>query len=224
MVIGNRRDARFLARVIGLLTGIVLLAFGTPATAETSTGTLIVTLNAPVTEDGAVSDRYRAYFIRAKRVDGSEETQILYEQSLIIKSPNDFAASGGKGTVFTKDISAGDWVVYLVQVEQHTIHLRPTKEFAIPFTLRAGRATYIGSFTPVVNSNGDDGPRFVVTDQSARDLPIARAHKPDLGPVDVSVFDVNGLNTPLFSSQTGGAVSSDSLYCRYMNLLGCVKL
>jgi len=208
---------------IGLLGCISFFGLSPGAWANDDTGTLIITLNAPVM-DGAVMDQPRAYFIRAQRVDGKEGTQIRYEQSLLVKSPNDFESSGGDGAVFTKELSPGDWVVSLFQLERHSAHLRPTKEFAIPFKIQAGRGTYIGNFQPVAykTNGGIDGVYFVVTDKSARDVPIARAHTPGLGPVDVSVFDVDTLQHPLFRSHDGQAAEpGEGQYCVYMNLLGC---
>jgi len=215
---------------VAILSSIVLLS-GASASAETGKGTLIVTLSGPVM-DGAPTDAYRTYFIRAKRVDGSGETQIRWEDSWVVKSPNDLAASGGKGAVMTKELDAGDWEVHTYEVEAHGgIRLRPAKEISIPFKIQAGRATYIGDIQPeghmtkgILGASMVGGARLVITDQSARDIPIAKAKKPDLGPVDVSVFGVDTLNNPLLSSRAGSTPApGDEQFCRWMNLLGCVS-
>lgn len=68
--------------------------------------------------------------------------------------------------------------------------------FRLPFTIRTGQATYIGSFargvslaTPLRKSLKAMG-YFVVADRSTRDLPIAEAHLPGV-PITSSVTDVN---------------------------------
>ncbi|MDX2236974.1 MAG: hypothetical protein NW203_05375 [Hyphomonadaceae bacterium] len=75
--------------------------------------------------------------------------------------------------------------------------------FSIPFTIHPGEATYIGNFarapslgTPLEPQLGAVG-YFVVSDQSARDLPIARAKVADLPEVRVEVTDVSNLGHPM---------------------------
>jgi hypothetical protein len=83
---------------------------------------------------------------------------------------------------------------------------RPARPFAMPFVIRSGEATYIGSFmravslgTPLQPVLGAAG-FFVVADRSSRDLPIARGRLPAdtkvAGEVtDVSIFESAMLRT-----------------------------
>jgi hypothetical protein len=78
-----------------------------------------------------------------------------------------------------------------------------TTPFSIPFTIKPGEATYIGNIArapslgtrlqPLLGAVG----YFVVSDQSARDLPIAQARDAALPPVRLEVTDVSGLGHPM---------------------------
>jgi len=192
---------------------ILFFGPGSDAWAGGDTGTLIVTLNTP-TVGGAVSQAYRTYYIRLRRRDTGAEDQIRYTpHAWRTVSPNDFASTGGEGTVVTKELSAGDWEVTKFMFETHSngigrTRFRPLNEFSIPFTIRPGRATYIGNFQPIgltgknlIGMEVPGGVRFVITDKSARDVPIAQAKQPNLGPVDIGVFDVDRLGNPLLGSR-----------------------
>ena len=71
----------------------------------------------------------------------------------------------------------------------------PDKPFALPFEIRAGEATYIGSFmramaTATVRPDIGGGTYFIVADRSARDLPIAGSRLPAGLKVTSEVTDV----------------------------------
>ena len=74
---------------------------------------------------------------------------------------------------------------------------RSAVPFALPFEIRPGEATYIGSFmrapslgTPLQPMLGAAG-FFVVTDRGERDLPIARTKLPPETPIRSEVEDVS---------------------------------
>ena len=108
--------------------------------------------------------------------------------------------------MFTLQLKAGDWELYTFQVNAHGERWKPDEIFSIPFTIREGRATYIGDFQPMgatvngVLTDSAGPPRFVVTDRSARDIPVATAKTPGMGPVDVNIPNVDAMNNPLFAS------------------------
>lgn len=194
------------------------------ARAEDGTGTVILTLNASVV-NGSPVDAYRAYYIRARRIGGDGGAQFSWHEGWLVSSPNDLASSGGKGEVIVKDLAPGDWEIYWFRLETHGYPIRvrwtPRQEFSIPFKIRPGRATYIGSYQPVghmyknmlgIMSVG--GGSFVVSDQSARDIPIAKTIRPDLGPVDVDVFDVDMLHNPLLSRGAGAPTPDEALFAQ----------
>jgi hypothetical protein len=83
-----------------------------------------------------------------------------------------------------------------------SVHSSSKTKFVIPFEIKSGQATYIGSFvrapslgTSMQRVVGAAG-YFIISDQSERDLAIARARQTDLPPVTNSVFDVSILGHP----------------------------
>ena len=78
-----------------------------------------------------------------------------------------------------------------------SVHWSPAKPFALPFSIRSGQATYIGSFmrapslgTPLQAKLGAAG-FFVVADRATRDLPIAKSRLPAGTAIDDEVTDVS---------------------------------
>jgi len=78
-----------------------------------------------------------------------------------------------------------------------SVRWSPAKPFALPFIIRSGAATYIGSFmrapslgTPLQSKLGAAG-YFLIADRSNRDLPIARTRLPAGTPVTAEVTDVS---------------------------------
>jgi hypothetical protein len=75
--------------------------------------------------------------------------------------------------------------------------------FSIPFTINPGEATYIGNFARAPSLGTRLEPQlgavgyFVVSDQSERDVPIARARNPALPAVREEVADVSTLGHPM---------------------------
>jgi hypothetical protein len=193
---------------------VLVVSPDSAAWANDDTGIAIITLNVPAAADGAPADPYHAYYVRAQRKDGRGDVHFLWHEGWAVSTGDDLAAVGGHGAIIMKELSAGDWEVNTFRLQSHGGFVRvrwsPAKEFSIPFTIRPGRATYIGSYQPVAYKFG--GARFVVTDQSARDIPIAKAKKPDLGPVDVEVFDVDKLHHPLLSGSTVSSVPDEAAF------------
>ena len=75
-------------------------------------------------------------------------------------------------------------------------------KFSIPFEIRPGEATYIGSLarapslgTSLERTHGAGG-FFVISDRSERDLPLARKRHPGLPEVREEVTDVSTLGHP----------------------------
>lgn len=82
------------------------------------------------------------------------------------------------------------------------------RPFALDFTVRAGRATYIGSFmrspTPKEELRSTLGYAgyFLIADRSERDLPIARAKQPSLPDAIIEVTDVEAFGHPALRSHS----------------------
>lgn len=92
------------------------------------------------------------------------------------------------------------------------------RDFSIPFTISQGRVTYIGDFKAVGTTTKSLlgltvpwGPRWIILDQSARDIPIAQKKDPRLQLIDVAVPDVDKLGDSRFSNQDAKPTSSPAL-------------
>lgn len=78
----------------------------------------------------------------------------------------------------------------------------PAKPFSLPFNIKSGQATYIGSFMRAPSLGTSLQPTlgaagfFVVTDRSERDLPIATGRIPAGMKVTTEVTDVSVFNSP----------------------------
>ena len=78
-----------------------------------------------------------------------------------------------------------------------SVHWSPSKPFSLPFTIRPGEATYIGSFMRSPSLGTSLQPKlgaagfFVVADRSDRDLPIARTRLPAEAALTQQVTDVS---------------------------------
>ena len=78
-----------------------------------------------------------------------------------------------------------------------SVRWSPAKPFSLPFTIRSGEATYIGSFmrapslgTPLQPVLGAAG-FFVIADRAERDVPIARSRLPASVSLTPEVTDVS---------------------------------
>ncbi len=201
-------------RIYGLavLTGL-MLSFGlAPAALADDAkpmGTVIITLSAPLL-NGAPTDQYIRYNIRARCPNhdcgGAADFRYSVTDWMLGPSPNDLAAAGGTGAVIVQQLPPGNWELFTFQANIHGGRWRPDNYFSIPFTIKPGRGTYLGDYQPMGHTDAGlltdypSGVRFVVTDHSARDIPIATAKNPGLGPVDIQVFNVDSMNNPLFGS------------------------
>jgi hypothetical protein len=72
---------------------------------------------------------------------------------------------------------------------------KPTQSFALPFDIRSGEATYIGSFsramaTAAMRPDIGGGPYFVIANRAQRDLPIAMSRLPSMMKITQQVTDV----------------------------------
>ena len=88
-----------------------------------------------------------------------------------------------------------------------------TNDFSLPFVIKPGETTYLGSFTGMLitekkrdwllfqDYDAPAGVYFVVSDQHERDLAIARKREPNLPAVTVSVPEEVVLPKPYFAAR-----------------------
>jgi len=124
-----------------------------------------------------------------------------------IMSDPDYNTGYESGKVQIQHLPPGDYEIYTLNFGGSlpglaTVEWFPKKGFSIPFTIKAGEATYIGNFarhpslgTPLASQLGATG-YFIVSDKSTRDIGIAKTRDPNLPPVTMSVTDVAPLRLP----------------------------
>jgi hypothetical protein len=105
------------------------------------------------------------------------------------------------GRVIARNLPPGRYEIFNYLISGYngigTVSTRSKEAFSIPFEIKAGEATYIGNFARAhVPSRKGPLPYFVITDKSERDLPIARAKRPDLTTIRNEVFDVTSIGNP----------------------------
>ncbi len=121
--------------------------------------------------------------------------RIHYNASLLLRTPNDYEGPES-GAVRVVHLAPGEYEVYTWEISSYGPFVAsvywPKKEFSFRFTIRPGKATYIGTYEYVPSFGNANGYpfRFLVADRQARDLPIARNQEPDLPPVTIAVPDV----------------------------------
>lgn len=106
------------------------------------------------------------------------------------------------GRVHIRRLPPGDYEVFNFgfggSIGSTMVTTRSARRFSIPFTIRAGEATYIGNFarapslgTPLQRQLGARG-FFVISNKAERDLAIARQRRSDLPNATVAFTDVSG--------------------------------
>lgn len=122
--------------------------------------------------------------------------------------PNNLDYRGREaGRVFVRTLPPGRYEIYDFgfrgTIVVANVEWSSATPLAVPFTINPGQTTYIGNFARAPSLGSRLEPElgavgyFVVSDQSERDLPIARVKEPALLPVHIEVTDVSGLGHPM---------------------------
>jgi hypothetical protein len=123
------------------------------------------------------------------------------------------AHSKEKGKVQVRHLAPGQYEIFNIREVYNNgllqIDYNLKQDISIPFEIKAGRVTYLGEFKAIglagknlFGTTVTAGIKYLVTDQSTRDLPIA-SQRGASGDVDVAVPDVDRLGLPGFSSGRG---------------------
>ena len=106
------------------------------------------------------------------------------------------------GFVIIKKLPPGQYEIYNYEIRGTPMTWSSKTPFSIPFKIESGKATYIGNFARGCwcerNTIAANLGYFVISDKSARDLPIARVKEPALKEVGIDVWDATKLNSPIF--------------------------
>lgn len=141
--------------------------------------------------------------------------------SLFWNDHHDFGDAAEYGAVVVRALPPGDYAIVNFREFYNNGAVEKTWEarhdFSVPFSVRPGRATYIGNFKAIslTGKNVFGLPLPVaevllsVADRSARDVPIAASKDPGLGAVDVVIPDVSKAGDPHLvpASAVGGVVA-----------------
>ena len=120
--------------------------------------------------------------------------------------PSEFAPPEA-GQVHIHHLKPGNYEIYWYRISWQEVMaaaiVTAREEFSLPFTVSAGKATYIGDYaTAYVTPRDDletqsaDGRYILVSDKHERDLEIARKRLPPSTEVTVSIPDVRSAHIP----------------------------
>jgi hypothetical protein len=137
--------------------------------------------------------------------DGEHSDFTAYIQtSPFFGTHRDFDDASENGAVKILSLPAGNWIIYNITLGNFPTAVTPLDGFAIPFTVKAGEAVYIGDYRAhgaLWQSHGESsvqGVAFDVSDQSARDIAIAKRKDKNIGDVTVAIPDIAAAGVPFF--------------------------
>jgi len=137
--------------------------------------------------------------------DPENKKEVGFTLSLFTSDQHQWSDNSA-GVVRAIELPAGAWRVASFRLESSITNRRwsPRQEFSIPFTVSPGEVTYLGEFLatgtygkPLLGLRAVEKPYFLVSDQRARDVPIAARETPEIGGMPVRSV------APLRSSSKG---------------------
>jgi hypothetical protein len=155
-----------------------------------------------------------AFRYRSLAIDGDAARRITGEISppgpsfKHAKAKNPDFTGDETGSVFIRCLPAGSYTVDSFSFEGvlpgvALVHNKSASPFSMPFHIRKGEATYLGSFMrapslgtslrPILGARG----YFVISDRFQRDFPIAQSRLPEEMTLTKEVTDVSVFNNPM---------------------------
>jgi hypothetical protein len=118
------------------------------------------------------------------------------------------------GGVRTYSLQPGEYEIYNVELfSSNGLALERfslKKPISIPFTIKPGQTVYLGEFRamPLEGRNffglpADAGVKFELSDQSARDIPIARTQDSRVTTPEIRIPDPAAIQSPFFERLPG---------------------
>lgn len=164
-------------------------------------------------KSGTEYSSYRLLF--RSRAEKAEGEFVWLQNNWFSSDKPDFSDATKTGEVLPVKLAPGEYELYSVSTFQNgypaTMTWSPREPFSIPFTVRTGQATYLGEFLAIATFGENvfgatvrGGPIFVVSDQRARDEPIARAEIGGFSTVQSASPRGNALPPPLFGATPPG--------------------
>ena len=136
---------------------------------------------------GTSSNHYSNYRLHLRK-NGDTTFDQYFEyipRDLFVGQSADFSEPDEKGVVISRPLPPGDYEIYNLEVLRTVSRdfWKAKDDFSITFTVKTGETTYLGDFRgmmlgqPRLFGPSGDGAYFIVSDKSARDLPLARSKK-----------------------------------------------
>jgi len=189
-----------------VLAAAIATLFGPSAWAD-GKGKVVMTVSA------GPETNFQDYLLFFRTADGEHQDSVRYGQhNWLLRTSRDFDDAQGNGVVKILDLAPGDWQIDNFEFTSYAATIRPYHPFEVHFTVKPGTTTYIGDYrvhVGAVPSSRDPqlGNQqlvtvyFSVTDQSARDVAIARKKDGDIGDVEVALPEIPP-HTPNFLPRT----------------------
>lgn len=168
-------------------SGAETLAGGETVRGTTEPGYLLISLGQSV---ASIANNHRLEL----RDTATREVKLLtfVDNKTSATSPTDFDTNAGRGNIFVLKLPPGRYEIFRFQSSTNSakgsMKFGPKQEFSIPFQIEPGKVTYAGEYINRVHVPPFDGTSrnvvfvyFVVSDQQARDLVIAR-QRGDIAP------------------------------------------
>lgn len=167
-------------------------------------GVLVLSLGAYKGADYSV---YRLFF---RTRDKSKTAQLTYSRSARPDYSNDYIA----GAVRTYSLEPGEYEFYDFELFFTngflTEHFSAKEPFSIPFTIKPTQTIYLGEFramplsgSSLIGLPAHAGAKFQLSDQSARDLPLAKSQNSLVAIPEIRIPDPTVIASPLFERLPG---------------------
>ncbi|MCE9522532.1 MAG: hypothetical protein K8S25_08895 [Alphaproteobacteria bacterium] len=155
---------------------------------------------------------YSSYRLMLRTRAGQQTQDFVWLQNNMFSSDKpDFTTASESGEVNTIKLAPGEYELYWLSVYQNGYPVETTYEprepFSIPFTVRPQQATYLGEYLAIATYGENvfgmtvkGGPIFIVSNQQARDIAIARTEEPGVTAVQAAVPGADKLRPPLFAA------------------------
>jgi hypothetical protein len=181
----TKSRARSLLHLVAVLAALALPVSGAPAESG-GKGWIVVSVSL---------ERQMTTAVVVLRAFENPETrrEVGFTRSLFASDQHDWSDDSA-GVVRAIELPAGAWRLASFRLESSITNRRwsPRQEFSVPFTVSAGEVTYLGEFLatgtygkPFLGFRAVEKPYFLVSDQRARDLPIAVQETPGIGGLPV---------------------------------------
>jgi hypothetical protein len=152
------------------------------------------------------------YSVLVRKVGGGKKAEVVLTTAHFLRGiVTDFDRDQVIGNVIITSLPAGDYEVYgvggMFSDGVNTTNWRSKPDFSLPVKITAGRAAYVGQFEgkPPLGGGIFAATRlsawpYVLSDQSARDLPIAKTAHHVEAPIDIQVSDPKTADNPFLSA------------------------